>query len=189
MAMIDLYDARTASMYLVQGVIRVGTDPVYVDAVEYEAAGKFRLHYHLLGCDNRHHFIWWGDKLINYHPVPLGNLNYGRGVVVAQRSPNRQWKLALSNRTLRLTSSNGDKVAGLLDTIPLADCIKGKYPTLREAREMFDDKHTVAVDRDFAIRTDGKLWHRHCGIVGRHRPVLKLRDDYFWLKETMEKLQ
>ena len=193
--MMDLYDQHTAAMRLQGCVIRVGGDPVYVDRVEQTRGGKFRVQYHVLGID-QHHIIQWGDEAIDPSPVPLGYINYhNKNVISVDRTPERQWKIGLTTHNMRLgglNDENGvrrDIKSRIINSRPLARAIKGEYPSLVAAKRKLREVPEVAISRDFMIHTNGKLIHRIANIVGEAAPRLKLHDQHFYLKETLEQLQ
>jgi len=184
----DLYDKRTALMRLHGSIIRIGGDPVHIDNIEHLAAHTFRLQYHLLG-NGKFHIIQWGDEAINYKPVDLGYVNYRNTVILVERLPMRQWKLGLCRSNCKIMTWHNQRVVEpgrILDSKAMSATIKGKFPSVTKVKRDFDDKPVGAISRDFLLRTDGKLYHRHCGVVGRCSPNIKLHDKYFFLQEQLE---
>ncbi len=186
--MMDLYDRRTALMRLQSCIIRVGGDPIWVDNIEHLAARSFRLQYHLLG-NGRFHVIYWGDDAIDYKPVPLGYVNYRSSVMLVERLPMRQWKLGLARSNSKIQTWHDQRCVdpgAVLDSKAMASCIMNKYPSMTKVKKDMDGKQVGAISRDFLLRTDGKLYHRHCGKVGTHTPKLRLYDKYFYLQQQLD---
>jgi len=191
--MIDLYDERNANMRLQHSVIRIGGDPVFIDHVEQVDAGRFRLAYHQVGVA-KHHVIHWGHKSIDYVPVPTGFVNMQRSIVLVDRYPNRQWKIGICRGNCKVTAFDGKRtpeIGALLDSRAFGKTVYNDFPKFESVHELFNNKSTVAVSRDFAVRLDGYLIHRHIGKVGRKGldDKYELFDKHFYLQELLETVQ
>lgn len=105
------------------------------------------------GTSRRSKVINYTDDKFTYHPIRLGYMNIGKNTFYLTRSPVRRQKQGLSQDNI-VNQSNTRISSRWFPSKGLTHCIQGKYPSLKDALKLLNDRKTkgVAVDRDIALK-------------------------------------
>lgn len=91
------------------------------------------------------------------HGIKLGYVNYEGFAYFVSRLPLRRNMQGLTTGNINV-SHGGPKA--LLFSKSMRDCILGKYPSIKEAREKFEGMHSsVAISRNFSIVREGSFYY------------------------------
>lgn len=188
-------DLRTAANYLAHSVVRVGSCPVYIRAVE--SAGdreSWKIFYKKLGSmDLEMTFMPSGN--INLNPVPLGLFNTETSIGKAARAPSRSWKIGLSYSNMSLHWGNNNEeitMENFLISDYLKNLITNHYPIYEDAITEVSEGgvSTRAFSRKFAVNEAGEIiYSRTMCKVGSYESeggYPSLMENYRHLREALE---
>lgn len=188
----DFYDEHHAASYLSNSIIRKGIRPIYIlDVREADKIGKkWRINYSFLGKDEQN-ILFLPHKDIDMNPVSLGMMNYENGSYFVSRSPNRGWKIGLTDNNvnfLSLSKPSKNILGPRIFSTEINDCIIGNYPDFPNAlNKIRGGVESIAFSRRFAIK-GGSLMFKYekapIGIAERAGPVLF--DAFQYLEEVLE---
>lgn len=91
------------------------------------------------------------SKNFDIAPFKMGYVNLKKGAVFCSRVPRRQQKQGLS---LESYSAVGLDWGAFVQSKEAVDMIKGRYPTLDQAKALLNKSPLVAFSREFAIAKD-----------------------------------
>lgn len=143
-------------------------------------------------------------KFNKFRPFPLGMININGSVLYAERQPTRRSSQGLCSDALKtsvvtkaMTPRRGSIFHVGLESVELAETIRGDYPSLKECIERLGDKNVinggVAFDREFALvrgPVDLLLLNyktETIGYIDQNSPItaLNLSERYSYLKEKI----
>lgn len=184
-------DVEYAKQKLIHTVVRVDNEPVMVMDM---GGGHVLIQYLKDGTEKTVLY-----STLDITPVPLGYMNTPTKTVFICRRPMRQdWRQGL--RSQNLVDLTGRSVEW--DNVSLHNTIVGRYPTLEQAIDYFQEnkdtrnpfavqktKDKTAFSREFALRSNGNIEYKglfNVGKIRNGRPVLE--DEFLWLSETLEQV-
>ncbi len=192
------FDEQHARTYLVGSIIRLGSEPIIINDVQYTEIKdeRLRLVYYHLG-DNQSAITFLPNKQIDMEPVPLGMMNGEENTWYIQRHPARGWKIGLCRDNISYHNIN-QNYQSTRRSIPtnsafnsnyLRECILGVYPSYIRALKIITegDRPSVAFSRKFAINGGGLMFKaipETVGVCERKGPVLFKHFEF--LKEVLE---
>lgn len=135
-------------------------------------------------------------KQLDLHPVKLGYCNMGGRTAYLMRKPmRRDYKQGLRRGNF---TSVGDFVADEVEYTHLSDVILGKYPSFEQVLKLAtgavknlnpfkkEAKSSMAWCREWAMSSEGVLYHKG-DVVGSLRDnVPALDEDYTYLRQALE---
>ena len=120
----NFVDLRDAKMRLDGTIIRYGDNPILVlEAVIDERQAEFLLFTKFLS-NGKQRNIPLKDKMLDFDPVPLGNMNYRGDCYFLSRQPQRAWKQGLHMNSLSARSMRMGYARLGTDTKAIAKTIK-----------------------------------------------------------------
>lgn len=177
-------DVEYASSRLSGTIVRL-KDGTPIKIIEVD--GSLMVTYVRLSDNNTSHFCDMRD--LDIEPVPLGYINYSGHALYLTRQPKRNdWKQGLRRSNFVYTTESGGQ--SRFDSIPfksLADCIVNNYPTITEAIRLLNERNTVAISREFALKSGGDVLYKNVYKVGSvSGGELRIDERYEWLEEELE---
>lgn len=178
-----------AKMRLEGCLIRYKGEPIYVHVVEQP-----RVHY-ILVCEYIRDRVGIrlkiADRQLDFHPVPLGNMNHEGNVYYATRTPQRMWKQGLHRDSFICRHLRRGFVSIPLLSKALLNTIAGTYPSVRQCVKQVDDGVMIssAFSRNFSVMPDRNLVFNCKLLIGSLNEDLKtfrLADNYQYLKEHLQ---
>lgn len=194
------FNIQQASQYLRHSIISIDGVPVYI----YDVMGErndIKLSYSPLDKVNLNaQQIKVDDKRVDMNPVQLGMCSMFDGNVYqtfyVSRMPARKWKIGLAKENVVISyllgqgNAGRDYLAAIFPSSNLSDCIKGKYMSFEEAKDVLHKwGGTVPISRHFAINSNGQLMYKAApDVVGAwtKRGGIKLSDDFLFLSEMLQ---
>jgi hypothetical protein len=208
-------NVNDAQMRLVGTVVLYDGEPVYITDIRQKGEGDpkgdiFRVYAEPLPYKGRgqseqmRKFI--SSKKFDMAPFPMGFMNRGGEATYLHRSAKKQQKQGLSNATLSVINLSAIQtlVKGggavrfehLITYQEFLDCIKGKYPSIKEATELVSSgkAESVAFSRAFALCRDPSLegliylFHKQDKVGFIMDGKLKLNKAARCLKESLQEV-
>lgn len=173
-------DYEYANSRLVETIVRLGDEPVYVWGIHPGMSVSYSL---LTEMDtNKQCKV----EELNLKPVPLGYCNYNKYACYLTRMPmRRDWRQGL--RRGNFTSLSGAD-ANRIPYDALRQCILGDYPDFAGALEAAKKIKSCAWHRHWAVDCNGQVLHKGAikpvGVV--ENGVIVLHSKYQYLKEALK---
>lgn len=188
------YDRDHAEMYIIDSVIRLGEEPVYITDVEYAGDDIFLYYQHLVDA-NKMGRVRTDNPDINMNPVDLGMCQYNNRALYTSRIPRRMWKIGLNKQNFSYQyvvpqNIRAPNMNTLLFSKGLVHCIKGEYPSFEEAQSRVLDPDNnelnVGFSRSFCL-TIKAIYYKWTGLVGYHKKQeVRLLPEFKFLQEQLE---
>jgi len=195
------YDAGQAYNYLINSILRLDRNPIYIMSVE--AKGKdYNLFIRDLLTDTRK-VILYSDDQLNLNPVPLGFCNVRRFYNQAYytfRLPARTWSIGLNHTNFGVSSPFGsaenksalkEKSTDLFASPSLVRTIMNDYPSIEQAaktlKETRFEKECIAFSRNFALSRRMEVIYGLASLpIGEFNGrAFNLKDEYAYLHEML----
>jgi len=138
-------------------------------------------------------------ELEKFTPPPprIGMVNVANSVVYVTRTPMRRYSLGLTKETLCIDTLDcvypdgaamAEREIGTLKSKALGSTLLNKFPTKQQAfRRISQFAGTVAIDKQFAVDSNGVLWYKR-EQVGKHNfNQLFFNEDYEHLQILLDK--
>lgn len=164
-------------------IVRYKDEPVHIHSINVETGRAEVSNVETYGTEKDRPYRVDTDDL-NLKPVPLGYVNLKAGVAYLSRIPmRRDWKQGLRLENCFFNSARRFSLVGK----PISDCIKGIYPSFKEAFEKSKAMTTVAWHRHWAVQAGQVVLYKANEVVGSIKNGKVILDkDFHYLKECLE---
>lgn len=184
---------RDAKMMYEGSILMLGNDLVYVASIDEGISISYDI------FTKMKHYIPRREMLGQFKPVPyrLGYFQAGRSAAYMARQPYRQFKVGIhkSNISVSVPTDNDGELVMVREELhrkfPFFQGFKAfvedKYPSFKEAIELLDDGEyrSVAMDRQFAISKDLRVWFRNKPVGFWQGTRVDLKDQFQYLSSVM----
>ena len=184
---------RDAKMMYEGSILMLGKDLVYVSNIDEDTSTSYDIFTRVA------HYIPRKEMLDKFKPIPfrLGYFQAGKSAAYISRQPYRQFKVGIhkSNISVSIPTNCEEEymlVRGEVNRVfPFFEGFKAfvedKYPTFRHAAELLEDGscRSVAMDRQFALSKDFRVWFRNKPVGVWQGTRVKLEDSFQYLSSVM----
>lgn len=144
-----------AQQRLESSIILIHGKPFFVERMRTENKGQGYF------CDDKGNSESFDIKSesVNLCPPSLGYVNTDRGCFYLQRKPLRRVRQGLDTNNVTFVP-NTDERWSVLISKDFDKAIRDEWPTLEQAEKQLERKRLVAIHKDIALSSDGRIYYK-----------------------------